>query len=458
MVRENRPAQPVPREPGPPESMRFEVGSGDNDRECLAHQVGFDSWNDLCRYNWNTQAPFEVNWYLHNHVGCLTPSTDNSTYLFSDQSPRQWIYVRGQSGVAPSHPSARGQCRAGPPTAASRGVRQGQTGTTVTRRCASIDDYIAAVVKAERIFRGEMDTWELITALRMTWAGEAYNDALWALLLPAQWWWADPLDLNRTRGGDRFSDRDRQVLRGRQCLVTRQHGCIDFGHALTGINASCHPATGGFLRSRGLNTAARVVGAATWSGDVGSVYKAYYPYRANARASLDDAWQSLASDEDLLGDVDGVVLGNVVRDRGRTHAFSQSLRQYYGDPSFAQTQIFERFNTLHPTSRAADMIWSFVSASSIPSTTPPREESLLNQLVQRWRNWVDQRRRSQVRNLCEQTRWREANVRFPPLPEPSRRAGGIAADAGPPPAGAGGHSSSSSPDAGPPRADAGVGP
>lgn len=434
MVRENQPVMPVPRTPAPPRSMEWQVGSCDNEREELAHRVGFDTWNDLCRFNWQTTAPLEVNWYLHHHVGCTQPSADDSTYQFSDQSPSQWIYVPQQSRDLGTHPRPGAEARRADPAVAARAVREADTITAIDRSCARIEHYIAAVIKAERIYHGQLSVWSLITALRKTWDGGAYNSLSWRITMPAQYHWADPIDLDRTRGGDRFSDRDRRVLRGIACLFTPQHGCIDFGHVLTGVNARCRPQAAPVLHVMGLNNPARVVAATTWSGDVASVYVGLYPERTNPEATLDRAWDCFASEEDMLADVDGVVLGETVYNDAGSTAFSQLLRQYYGPSPRSQTDIFQEFARLHPPGRAEQMAWPCVRLLARVIGTPPRDHSLWRQVIQRYQGWVRQHRSTARVNPCAETRERLSHPWPPPPPAPARPApGGVGADAGPPP-------------------------
>jgi len=39
--------------------------------------------SDLCYYNFKTRTPSEINWYLHNKVGCRKVTRDGRNYMFS---------------------------------------------------------------------------------------------------------------------------------------------------------------------------------------------------------------------------------------------------------------------------------------------------------------------------------------------------------------------------------------
>jgi hypothetical protein len=51
------------------------------------------SASDLCFYNFKTRKPAEVNWYLHNKVGCTKITRDRSNYRFSSSDSRGIVYL-----------------------------------------------------------------------------------------------------------------------------------------------------------------------------------------------------------------------------------------------------------------------------------------------------------------------------------------------------------------------------
>ena len=56
-----------------------------------------DGWSDakaFVRYNFGTDDPLEVNWYLKNFVGCKLQTTDKNNYRFSSDAAPGYIFTR----------------------------------------------------------------------------------------------------------------------------------------------------------------------------------------------------------------------------------------------------------------------------------------------------------------------------------------------------------------------------
>ena len=291
------------------------------------------------------------------------------------------------------------------PVLVCRSTREGTAGNLVCYRCAAIEDYILAVEKAERIYAGQLNPVQLVTALRKIWNGGTYHRQGARAYQQEYWQWdlimpnatTSPLDLTRSRGDQRFTDMERWVLRGIQCLWTeRLHGCIDFGHTLTGIDGSNHPHTSTTLL-RELASSDLLVAAVTWSGDVGSAYQAIV-----AGTAASTAWDGLCSKDDLLGDVDGVVLG---RRYQASQPFSRQLRTYYLG-SNTRASIFQAFDQVYQPARQnsyapaigsgplpawaldpwASYVQAFVDAKKV--LTPTWNDRALNDVLQRWAQFL----------------------------------------------------------------------
>lgn len=49
--------------------------------------------NDLCYFNFRTRKPPEINWYLHNKVGCQQKTRDGHNYMFSTADQPGVVYL-----------------------------------------------------------------------------------------------------------------------------------------------------------------------------------------------------------------------------------------------------------------------------------------------------------------------------------------------------------------------------
>lgn len=103
-------------------------------------------------------------------------------------------------------------------------------------------------------------------------------------------------------------ETDAQKLLFEEQLVTTPAGTVlDIGHVITGIEAATALTRVGRLVEQ--QTGCSMIAAVTWSGDVGKALhdSLAEPDRGDSMFFFDHE----ASDEDLLGDVDGYVLGSL---------------------------------------------------------------------------------------------------------------------------------------------------
>ena len=74
---EIKPPVPVPPNYQPVNSIPYQVKDGD-DWGSVAHNIM--DVKVLIAFNFKTTIPAEVNWYLHNYVGCTRVSTDKCNF------------------------------------------------------------------------------------------------------------------------------------------------------------------------------------------------------------------------------------------------------------------------------------------------------------------------------------------------------------------------------------------
>lgn len=125
-----------------------------------------------------------------------------------------------------------------------------------------------------------------VTTIRRTFP--AYNQGLFATLFGA----GDPIPLTTD---------EQRALFANQVVVTPAGRRIDIGHVITGLEA----ATAATPTSRTVEmvTGCSMVGSVTWSGDVGQALHDYL--RAGGTDNPAPFYDAEASEEDLLGDLDG---------------------------------------------------------------------------------------------------------------------------------------------------------
>src|SRR5262249_52149145 len=87
------PSKQLPVNYQPPNSIRRAVGGAsgppgrlDDTWESVARDYNLDV-KQLIRFNFHTDIPEEVNWYLHRNVGCNTPSLTGRNWTFKGAKP-----------------------------------------------------------------------------------------------------------------------------------------------------------------------------------------------------------------------------------------------------------------------------------------------------------------------------------------------------------------------------------
>lgn len=88
---EKRPAHLIAKDYVPPSSKPYQVKDGDS-WVTVARANGMEPW-DLIYSNFKTRDPAEVNWYLHNYVGCRHPTHDLRNWMFSSRDKPGVIHI-----------------------------------------------------------------------------------------------------------------------------------------------------------------------------------------------------------------------------------------------------------------------------------------------------------------------------------------------------------------------------
>jgi len=311
--------------------------------------------------------------------------------------------------------------------------------------CVRIEDYIAAVERVELIYETQhahhkpISGSRLITALRKVWNGAEYDSKTAGKKWLAQRWYSfkskktqfySPFDafLYDVRDWGRLDPaltvdwagkkRDWKTLVGVRCVYTKAHKCIDFGHVLTGLDACVNCRKVHQILKDEINSKRSLQAAVTWSGDIGLLYKDMLEEKPE---NFDTMWDECCHPDDLLGDVDGIVLGTLLANKG-TGGFqlSKELRNYYLSNKWTQRKIFEKFNAGY-NGRAArtdfirKYVKEFVDAASIGY--PSFDDALLNKCVNRWRDFVLKGLAGQAQHDCQNDKleddgWRGTSTRF----------------------------------------------
>ena len=90
----------------PSNSMPYQVTNGDSWRTLAMRPdvklTGMHPY-DLCYFNFKTRTPSEINWYLHNKVGCKHVTRDGYNYMFSTADRPGIIYLPNAGPPAPVH-------------------------------------------------------------------------------------------------------------------------------------------------------------------------------------------------------------------------------------------------------------------------------------------------------------------------------------------------------------------
>jgi hypothetical protein len=94
------PSPALPRWPPVAYRARYRVRLGDNWLSIAHDNLVADAW-DLIFFNFGTEDPRAVNWYLRHYVGCWAAAPDGRNFAFTDHDDPGFVYV-------PPHGYARG--------------------------------------------------------------------------------------------------------------------------------------------------------------------------------------------------------------------------------------------------------------------------------------------------------------------------------------------------------------
>jgi hypothetical protein len=91
---EKRPVKLVPKDYNPPSSVLYRVKDGDSFIS-IAQKYNMEEW-ELIYENFKTKDTAEINWYLHNYVGCKKQTTDGRNWTFSSDAYPGFIHIPDQ--------------------------------------------------------------------------------------------------------------------------------------------------------------------------------------------------------------------------------------------------------------------------------------------------------------------------------------------------------------------------
>jgi spore germination protein YaaH len=80
--------------------IKYRVKDGDSIKS-IAQSVGL-TWQELARFNWGTDVPNEINWYLKNYFVCTHKTADGNNYLFTSQDEPGIIVLPKPQLLAPA--------------------------------------------------------------------------------------------------------------------------------------------------------------------------------------------------------------------------------------------------------------------------------------------------------------------------------------------------------------------
>jgi hypothetical protein len=196
---------------------------------------------------------------------------------------------------------------------------------------STIDDLIALVQRIETAYPG--DNWQGITTrIRKAY----YNGFLWNSMIK------DREDYG-TLSSPPLSAADYQAISTASAhpAIAVNGASIDIGHVFTGLDAANFPRTGVVMG------AARVEGpaGATWGGDVGSALAEWDLNAGSDRSQRAAFYTRFASNDDMLGDVDGIALSQPAAGTAGAVSgpLSARLRAYYLGPAGGTPGARQRF-------------------------------------------------------------------------------------------------------------------
>lgn len=88
---EKRPANPLPRDYVPPNGIPYKVRTHD-DLGSVARKNGVPE-HVLIAFNFATNEPAEINWYLRRNVGCVRATHDHKNWMFTSEASPGIIYL-----------------------------------------------------------------------------------------------------------------------------------------------------------------------------------------------------------------------------------------------------------------------------------------------------------------------------------------------------------------------------
>jgi hypothetical protein len=88
---EKRPSNPLPADFVPVHGIPYRVRTGD-DLGSVADDNGIPL-HVLITFNFATNNPAEINWYLRRNVGCVQPTNDHKNWKFSSEATPGIIYI-----------------------------------------------------------------------------------------------------------------------------------------------------------------------------------------------------------------------------------------------------------------------------------------------------------------------------------------------------------------------------
>jgi len=86
-VKDNPPRIPLTKYYVPPNSFPYDVKDKEGFKK-IADKFGMDV-KELIRYNFNTNTPAVVNWYLYHNIGCREETSDKKNFMFSSKDKKK---------------------------------------------------------------------------------------------------------------------------------------------------------------------------------------------------------------------------------------------------------------------------------------------------------------------------------------------------------------------------------
>lgn len=197
----------------------------------------------------------------------------------------------------------------------------GGTARPTATSLSTVQDFIALVERFESAYPACAADWKLCTTMlrKLT----IYNNDNWDRMI------ADRSDTARPTTPPMLA-ADFAALAGLTgVILSSPGGALDVTHVLTGADSMNFPDVAWTMQAGSIAMSGnRLEGPAssTWSGDVGSAL-ARFGVKTDGDKPRTDYYNNYASLDDMIGDIDGIAVGNVSVPAGAR--FSQRLRAYY---------------------------------------------------------------------------------------------------------------------------------